>query len=144
MRQALILPLILLAGLFAVTGAGAAQSNAEDRELQGSWKVISLHREGARVPSNGSYVGILIYENKIVFDNQRAEARTLTYRTNRSKSPMQLDVFDEQDKELLMKTIFKIEKGLLQICIGNPRPTHFETAKNDGRELFVLELRAKD
>jgi uncharacterized protein (TIGR03067 family) len=138
MRHAHFAGKVFFIGVVASAGIGVASANAEDHALQGYWKVVSLFRDGALAPSNDLYGGILIYDNKIVFGHLLADPRTLTYRTNRAKSPMHLDVFDEKGTELLMKAIFEIKKDDLRICIGEPRPPEFSTAKKDGRQLFVL------
>jgi uncharacterized protein (TIGR03067 family) len=139
MRRPLCQRLLAILGSFVLLLGGAIPANADDRELQGNWKVVSLFRDGAPVPRNGGYAGILIHDNKIVFGNVQFVARTLRYRTDWRKSPMHLDVFDEQGKELLIPGIFELEKDSLRLCQGSPRPTAFETKKDDGRELFVLK-----
>jgi uncharacterized protein (TIGR03067 family) len=134
-RLSVVLAILLLA-LVPPRGAGAADDIGQ---LQGQWNAIAVFRDGARLPDNGGYVGILIYDNKIVFGHQLDDAATLRFRANPWKSPRHFDVYDEQGKTLLQPGIYEIAKGKLKLCQGNPRPTEFETKKGDGRILFLLE-----
>jgi uncharacterized protein (TIGR03067 family) len=123
--------------------AGTPRAKANDRELQGNWSVVSLFRDGTPVRANGCYTGILIYDNKIVFGNLLTDARTLTYRTDRGKSPKHIDILDEQGKKVLEMGIYEIKDGVLRLCLGKSRPDAFETKKNDGRSLFVVKKKDK-
>jgi uncharacterized protein (TIGR03067 family) len=143
MRQFFCASLLSLIASFALLLVAATQAKAGDEELQGTWTVESFFRDGALVRSSGGFVGILIHENKITFDNLMYEARTLTYRTDQHKSPMCLDVFDAEGKELLQTGIYEIKEGVFRLCQGSPRPTTFETRKDDGRRLFVLKRKEK-
>ena len=137
--------LLPIAGSLVLLLASVTRTNAADDELQGDWKVEALFRDGISLkPINGGYVGIQIRDHKIIFDNVLADADigSLTYRTNRKKSPMQLDVYDKDGKQLEMG-IYEINKGVFRLCLGSSRPTEFETKKNDGRSLFVLKRREK-
>ncbi len=144
MRQLFCVSLLSLVASFAMLLVAATQANAGDEELKGSWKVESLFRDGALVPRNGDYVGIIIHGDKFLFDNLRIDYETSTYRTDRHKSPMHLDVFDEEGKKLIETGIFEVKQGVLRLCQGSPRPTTFETKKDDGRRLFVLKRRDKN
>ena len=144
MRQLFCVSLLSLVASFAMLLVAATQANAGDEELQGSWKVVSFFRDGAGVPGNGAYVGIIIHGDKIVFDNLTIEYDTLTYRTDRHKSPMHLDVFDEEGKKLTETGIFEVKQGVFRLCQGSPRPTAFQTEKDDGRRLFVLKRRDRE
>lgn len=143
MRRLFCISLLSLIAALALPLVTAAQANAGDEELQGSWKVESLFRDGALEPRNGWYNQVLIYDDKIVFHNLISEARTLRYRTDRHKSPPHLDVYDEAGKKLIETGIYELEQGGLRLCQGNPRPTVFETKKDDGRRLFVLKREDK-
>ena len=142
MRQFSVSLLSLIASI-ALLLVEATQAKAGDEELQGSWKVESYYRDGALVPGNGDYVQILIHDDKIEFNNRRFDAATLTYRSDWHKSPMHLDVYDEERKKLIETGIFEVKQGVLRLCQGSPRPTAFETKKDDGRRLFVLKREDK-
>jgi hypothetical protein len=65
-----------------------------------------------------------------------------TYRIDVTRTPNQLDVYDERGEKLLKKAIYDFQKERLRICEaskGIERPTAFETKSNDGRTLFVLK-----
>ncbi len=142
-RRIAIVAVVFGASLLGIVpNSGRVDLQAAD--LQGSWKTLSLHRDGKQVDRNGFYAGILIYDNKIVFDNRLAEALTLTYRTNSAKTPKHLDVFDERGTKLLFKGIYELNDDVLKFCYvpdDGPRPDAFVTKPRDGRDLFVLKRR---
>ena len=108
-------------------------------ELQGRWKVVSVSRDGVLLPKNGGYTGVLIHDNKILFERMDAEVRTSAYRTNPWKTPKHFDIYDEKGEKPVVEGIYDLNKEILRICEGTPRPTEFKTNKGDGRTLFVLK-----
>ena len=142
-RQIAMVAIVLgssLQGIFSSSGRVDLQA----ADLQGSWKTLSLHRDGKQVDRNGFYAGILIDDNKIVFDHRLAKALTLTYRTKDTKTPKHLDVFDERVTKLLFKGIYELNDDVLKFCYVSgdaPRPDAFVTKPRDGRDLFVLKRR---
>jgi uncharacterized protein (TIGR03067 family) len=121
-----------------------ARSKIKGSEICGNWAVVSVFRDGKRCPShNYGYVAILIRsDGKLTYSNLMSDARTLTYRIDVTRTPNQLDVYDERGQKLLKKAIYDFQKERLRICEASrklERPTAFETKSNDGRTLFVLK-----
>lgn len=106
--------------------------------------MLSFFRDGASRRSNEGYNGVLIYDDNISFDNFRFQARTLKYRIDSKKTPIQLDVLDEQGKDVIQMAIVKLEGDHMQICIGRQRPLSFRTIQGDGTKLFVLRRKANE
>jgi uncharacterized protein (TIGR03067 family) len=123
---------------------GMANASASDIAIQGNWSVVSFFSDGAKAPSNAGYTGILIYDDHIVFDNLRFEAKTLRFRVNSKVKPMQLDILDERTTQLTRFAIFAISNDNLTICIGDPRPSDFRVKAGDGRQMFYLKREARD
>jgi uncharacterized protein (TIGR03067 family) len=120
----------------------AAQPNADDPKLQGDWRVLSVFRDGSPSLASDCFLKVLIYDNRIVFKSLSHSADSYTLRIDASKNPKNLETewdIRPYGDVIVGKGIYEIVKGRLRICIGDPRPTAFETKPKDGRTLFVLE-----
>src|SRR5262245_20638186 len=112
-------------------------ANKDLKRLQGTWVMAALEVDGKLVPENKLGTTLIVKGNKYTTRVKDKEFTT-TFTLHPAKSPPAIDmVFTEGDnKDKVLKGIYKIEGDTLKVCRGlsadKARPTQFGTWPNTG------------
>lgn len=140
------LPLMCLALVPLVAGDPTDAARKDLKRMQGSWVMAALEVDGKLVPENKLGTTLIIKGNKYTTRVKDKEFTT-TFTLDPSKNPPAIDmVFVEGDnKDKVLKGIYKIEGDTLKICRGlsadKDRPTQFGTWPNTG--IFMVTWKRK-
>lgn len=138
-----ILSLALLLGLSVpVLVADPAKDDLE--KLQGVWKVVSLEKDGKKLPEDAvKSLRVTIKEDKFLFKEGDKEAEA-TVKLDPEKKPKAIDlVVKEGDSFKTIKGIYQLDGDDLNICAAGDdkadRPTKFVTKPKTHVGLLVLK-----
>jgi uncharacterized protein (TIGR03067 family) len=116
------------------------------KELQGTWKLISVEIEGeAKEPIGGQVLWTISGEDVSYGDRKLA---TLT--VDAGSSPQLIDLKFTDPEGVVYEGIYRVEKGILKICINGQgdgaknRPTSFATVDKPNWRLLTFEQRKDD
>ncbi len=134
------LPTALLLGLLLAS----ARAAEDDDKLQGSWKVISIEKNGKKQPEDATKaMKFVIKGDKFVLkvgdqDNESS------FKLDAGKKPKSITLaIKTGDKEEVIKGIYQLDGDDLKICAaGEPgveRPTEFATKPKSGVGLLILK-----
>ncbi len=140
---------ILLAGsLFTMVFVAARAAMADDaKDLQGTWRIVSLEANGeSKAP--GEFEGW-----KFVFEGDQAwhikpeeTGPKLRFKLDAARKPKTIDLIVQEgdDKGKVAPGIYELDRDRLRLCInifGDPsyRPAEFKTQDRDGAGFAVLE-----
>lgn len=133
---------VTAAVLFAAV-AGAVLAADPDKALNGSYKVTKLTKGGKDAPDEvvKGIKSFVMKDGTIEFEiMDRTEKGKFT--TDEKQKPAHIDITPTTgpDADKTMKGIYKLEKGVLTICMshGTERPKDFD-AKGDDIGVIVLE-----
>ena len=145
--------LLLVGSLFTVVLAAAVRPVLADdaKDLQGTWKVVSLEANGENKPADE------IMGWKFVFEGDQGwlikpeeTGQKFKFKLDAAKAPKTIDLIVQEgnDKGKVAMGIYGFDKGQLRLCInifGDPsyRPMEFKTQDKDGAGFATLE-RVKD
>jgi uncharacterized protein (TIGR03067 family) len=138
----------VLVGVALVGFSASVGSQAQDAktELEGTWDLVSLERDGKDVKPKGEKAimtgdkGVVKVGDKVIV--------AATYKLDPSKKPKAVDItYTEGDnKGKTFKGIYQLDGDMLKICRGgspdDERPTEFKSKPDSGGVLAVY-TRAK-
>jgi uncharacterized protein (TIGR03067 family) len=142
MIRSLLLVLCLLA-------AAKDDPNKKDQDaMQGDWACESYVVGGGALDDDNA---------QSIFRTNKGDTYTLylfrkkigggTFKLDATKTPRQIDLIPEgKGKEATVKGIYKLQKGTLTICAGDPgkdRPAAFESKMGTGHTLSVWKKEEK-
>jgi len=141
--------IVLLTAICGVaTSIEAADlASAETNDLQGRWMVVSLESDGQKAPVEALKGGSWTFKGSgVSFDDPHAPGKA-SVKIYPSKSPKAIDLvaLDGHQKGKTSEGIYKLEDGLLTICLRDAatrekgRPAEFVTTANSGLGLIVLK-----
>jgi uncharacterized protein (TIGR03067 family) len=116
----------------------------ETDKLQGTWKVVSLERDGKAAPDEAirEQDPWIIKGDKIVMD-EKAKDGTSTYKVDPAKTPKTIDVASHDRGVKSVPGIYSVEGDTLKVCLSSPankeRPTEFSAKEGSKASLYVLE-----
>lgn len=144
----------LLAGsLFTMMFVATQTAMADDaKDLQGTWRVVSLEANGESKPPE-EFEGW-----KFVFEGDQAwlikpeeTGPKLKFKLDADKNPKTIDLIVQEgdDRGKVAPGIYGLKDGKLRLCInifGDPsyRPSEFKTQDHDGAGFAVLERVKED
>jgi len=133
---------VTAAVLFAAAG-GAVLAADPDKALNGSYKVTKISKGGTDAPDEvvKGFKSFAMKDGTIEFQMMdRTEKGKFT--TDTAHKPAHIDITPTTgpDADKTMKGIYKLEKGVLTICLSHTgdRPKDFD-AKGDDIGVIVLE-----
>ncbi len=124
--------------------ADAEGTSSEVERLQGTWKVVSLTRDGERTkPEDFDDMRLIFSETQYTFKNQQAQRRVGTFKVQPRRKPAILETtYAEEPAE--GKTVTRIyqwlDKDTFKLCSPGPDervPDNFEAPQGSGREVAV-------
>lgn len=145
------LALALSCGLLGAAEDPKADGARHDKDLEGSWVVVSTLRDGE--PGERQVGDRFTFQDgqiTIKTDEPDAREQVATYTVDPSQNPRWIDVrprpresSDPADREPpVIQGIYKIEAGMLTICLGSrdaKRPTAFASEPGSRTILAVLK-----
>jgi internalin A len=130
--------------LLAADEPNDAAAKKESEKLSGTWKAITVERDGQ--PDGAAQNAIVTYtaEGKLTVKFAEGTRGEGTYRLDPSKTPKRMDytLSFGTNKGEPHKGIYSLEGDTLKICgsePGKPRPKEFATKADSGRVLLVLK-----
>jgi uncharacterized protein (TIGR03067 family) len=134
-----------------IVALGAAPVPSEDAakkdlaQMQGTWKVVQAVRHGEELAAEKREpLRLVVKDNQITMrGGDRDEEATFTL--DAGKKPRQFDLIPKGDDAKKILGIYEINKDTMRMAwsmSGEERPSKFETTKESGVFLLVLE-RAK-
>lgn len=136
------LPFAVLVGLLGVSAVQGDPADDLDK-LQGTWKVVSLEREGKKKPEDEiKTFKVIIKEDKFILREGDKDFEA-TLKLDPAKKPRSLDLLvKDGDKLETIKGIYHLEGDDLKICAaGGPeseRPRDFATKPRAPVSLVIL------
>jgi uncharacterized protein (TIGR03067 family) len=143
---------LLVGSLFTVVLAAAQPARADDaKDLQGTWKFVSLEANGETKSAEDINGWKFVVEGDQAWVVKPEETgKKCKFKLDAAKAPKTIDliVLEGDDKGKVAPGIYGLKNGRLRLCInifGDPsyRPTEFKTKDRDGAGFAVLE-RAND
>jgi uncharacterized protein (TIGR03067 family) len=119
-------------------------SSSEVQKLQGTWKLVSLVRDGKQLRSTEiDDMRVIFSETEYTFKNQQGVRKVGTFEVHPQRKPATLETtYAEQPAE--GKTVVRIyqwlDKNTLKLCSPGPDenvPDNFEAPRGSGREVGV-------
>jgi uncharacterized protein (TIGR03067 family) len=132
----------------ALSFADKVDLNTKDRDaMQGDWACESLTRDGTTLPDDDAQALFrTVKGDTYVVSRFRAKAGSGTFTLDAIRSPKEIDFVPDGPKKVVVKGIYKIEKGVLTVCHAAPggkRPTAFASKKDSGDTLTVWKKEKK-
>jgi RNA polymerase sigma-70 factor (ECF subfamily) len=144
---ALLARQVLVSGKLAVKDPvrkkPADKIKAERGQLQGTWRVISLEKDGDKAPDRElKLLKITFAGDKITYSGFNVEAST--FKLDPSKTPAAIDLVpaDGANKGQTVPAIYSLNNNELKLCIPDgpgKRPREFAAPAKSGLLLLVLE-----
>jgi uncharacterized protein (TIGR03067 family) len=139
MTRLVLVPVALL----VVSGLAMSQDDPKKvvESLQGEWKIASFNKGGELVPQNelaGSKIVVAGEKMTITFNKKDEPA---AFKVAPKADPPAIDIIPaKNEKNMVVKGIYKLEKDKLTICFGPDgadRPAEFKASKK--ASVMVLE-----
>lgn len=137
-----ILSLGLLLGLFA--NPAVADDKDDLEKLQGTWKLVSLEKDGKKQPEDAiKNFKVIIKDDKFILKDGNTDYEA-TIKLDTAKKPKTIDLaVKDGDKAETKKGIYQLDGDDLKLCVaGAPdgeRPAEFATKPKAGVGLVVLK-----
>jgi len=122
-----------------------SKRSATASSLQGTWMLKSLETEGVSFSGDLAGVNFRVAIADSMMTMQVNDKQTMsTFRLDDSATPRQIDMTEEDgpNQGQVVQGIYKIEEGLLSICVagaGKPRPLTFAAPAGSGAVMMVLK-----
>jgi uncharacterized protein (TIGR03067 family) len=119
-------------------------SSSEIQKLQGTWKLLSLVRDGKQIASTDiDDMRLIFSETEYTFKNQQGQRKVGTFQVHPRRKPAVLETtYAEEPAE--GKTVVRIyqwsDKNTFKLCSPGPDenvPDNFESPRGSGREVGV-------
>jgi uncharacterized protein (TIGR03067 family) len=121
--------------------ASADEPLTDQEQLQGTWVLTTLERDGKAVPKTQLgklHLKITFHGNQVTFEYPD-HTELGTYQVEPTANPKTMDVVTELDKS---KGIYRLDGDSLTICgvpNGEERPAEFATKRGTRQTLFLLK-----
>jgi uncharacterized protein (TIGR03067 family) len=119
-----------------------ASGSAEVEKVQGTWKLINLMRDGARLqPTEFDNMRIIFSENEYSFIGQKGDRHVGTFKLYPRRKPAVLETSyaEEPNEGKTVSRVYQwVNKDTLKICSPGPDervPDNFEAPQGSGRDL---------
>lgn len=141
---------LLAAALVAADDKPKADAKKELEPFQGTWTIVSIERDGEKVPEDEVKEIRLVVkgDERLVLAGDEVRSKA-TFTVDASKKPPTMDV-KVTEGPLAGKTvkgIYELKDGDLKICLaleGDKRPDDFTAKEGSGRLLQVYKKAKKD
>ena len=146
MSRACVTLIAVVCFLVAVGHARSDVPKKELKELQGEWRVTQGVKAGEAAEEDVlNMMRAVIVGNKVTFSRKETNSEKVIYEftiegIDATKNPKTIDLEIENEK---VAGIYKLDKGMLTLCIGKERPTTFESKQGTFTALFVLTRQPK-
>lgn len=142
----LVRALVLGVAVTALSAATADDKPAplDPAKLVGEWKIVDGKKAGEKIGDDAKKGKVIVDKEKITL---KGDDMTFVfgYKLDAKKSPAEIDLVilePEGLKDAKAKGIIKLEDGKKTLCyhpMMGERPTKFESTKDNGNYLFVME-----
>jgi uncharacterized protein (TIGR03067 family) len=128
--------------LAALAFADKDDAAEKDRAaMQGDWACEKLTRDGMAVPDDDAQsLFRTVKGDKYVVSRFRTKAGSGSFTLDATKTPREIDLVPDGPKKVVIKGIYKIEKGEVTMCYsvpGSERPKAFESKEGSGVTIAV-------
>jgi uncharacterized protein (TIGR03067 family) len=116
-----------------------------DKDLDGTWEVVSTVRDGKEMePQTKGIVLTIKGESVTVKVGEVSHEATIKIKADPSKTPRTLDLMPKEgpQKGMTMKAIYEVKGDELKFCHGDPeaeRPTELASKEGSGLTLAILK-----
>lgn len=141
--------LLLVGCLITLVLSLARAAIADDaKDLQGTWRVVSLEANGENKPADEIKGWKFVFEGDQgwLIKPEETDQKKFKFRLDAAKTPKTIDLIVQEgdDKGKVAPGIYGFDNGQLRLCInifGDPsyRPSDFKTQDKDGAGFAVLE-----
>jgi uncharacterized protein (TIGR03067 family) len=124
-----------LVGFCLVVGGVAGQAGKGDKQLEGTWLLVSVEKGGKKQDKSGDNFTVAFSGGKLHL-KKKDETKDGTYTIDPSKKPKHIDMSVDGENVL---GIYEVKDGTLRICgagQGEPRPTEFKAP--EGARVMIL------
>jgi uncharacterized protein (TIGR03067 family) len=128
---------LFAAALAAFTVASvSAQNVAAEKQLKGTWALVSATHGGMRVPEDKIGKAAVTFDGDTMTMTEGESKKTAKYKLDTTKSPHLIDIHPQggNDAGKVVRGLYEVKGDTLQLCFGRPdeaRPTAIATKEGD-------------
>jgi len=145
----LLRALVLGFALIAATAVSAEDKKPEGKldKLVGDWKVTGGTKAGEKAGDDAKKGVVTVTKDKITLTDGDMKF-VFTYKADAAKDPAEIDmeiVEPDAFKGTKAKGIIKLDGDKVTLCyhpMGGDRPKKFESTKDNGNYMFMMEKKA--
>ena len=143
--RAIVLGLVMVA-VSAVVAEDKKAAKLDPEKLVGSWKIVEGSKAGEKAGADATKGAITLTKDKITLADGDMKFE-FSYKVDTKVEPTAIDMEIVQPDALKgakAKGIIKLDGGKVTLCyhpMNGDRPTKFESTKDNGNYMFVLEAK---
>jgi uncharacterized protein (TIGR03067 family) len=125
--------------------APAGDAKKDEDQLQGTWKVVSVERNGKKTPARDTArLKVVVAGDKVTALDDNEVTDEYAFRLDPAARPRTIDLTRTSGKEKgkVTRGIYSFEGDRLTVCSGEPdkdRPKAFAAPEGTDQTLFVFE-----
>lgn|SRR5262245_2337212 len=141
---------LLLAAAMAVSAPAPKDPPQKPNDLTGEWVLKQITISGAIPPPSNLLFNFGPDGKWIVFrDGNEVVTTARGYKFDPKADPPTVELISDISSENITRRegIYKIEGDTLTMCVAkakDPRPTKFDSTREDGHTIYILKRKTKD
>ena len=129
--------------LMLVVGAGAGDATtADQKSLQGTWKVLAGNEGGKTLPPPRVRGSKLVVNGNTMKVYEQEKQREMRFALDATKEPKTIDLAMADGKGPICRGVYALDGNTLKICFSPPgkaRPASLLPSVGSGEMLFVMK-----
>ena len=143
----LLCPLVLASAGWAADPSPEPDGDDDAKTILGTWKAVKASKRGTPAPaSEVENLKLEVTKDKLTIVEGRAKGpreERVTYKLDMKAKPRTIDLTLKGPKEVLVRGIYKIDKGELTIVTGDPDGTRPKAFDEKGKTVLVFRKAKK-